>query len=823
MSVPEQVPYKEYRATGSNNSFEITFYLPDPKDLVVMVNKEIPLVGAYSVQGNTVVFSTPPKEGDLIELTRDTQLDRETNFKSYDNSFRPETINFDLDKIWLVLQESNLVDAKILARLKQEIEWRRTHDFNYDELAQVREKQLFDALKGYTDTLNAATNPGVFQGVIAGVVFAIDGKSVQTHIEEILNNLTTSRKDIDSKADQDYVDEQLNLKAPLTATNELQEKKADLDYVNSIVSAASEGTIPFQTEAELILATPVQNKVLAKALDTRKEWLWTRTSAEGVTPITGEWTDTGLSDLDQAKDYTDQESEIAKELAIEKSQENKQLIELIAQEVLKKILNGTDNNILNVVDRLENIVFKIDKDGKIYAVGMESDLVTAIASNKSLVQQLSNDVTNQVLTKLFSSTTGNIIDLVDAVENIVFQIKADGKIHLVGLDTDLVTAINSKSETGIAIVDTSNLANYSYKDTFEQPAQTLLNFAHSQSVGLYAPAPLGQFKQNFTLSNTWLDQAVISEFPSITPMNTPYGTNRGVVHPHILEFPNGFNGYRYLLGMTGYTNGNTREENPFIYGSNDLQSFDLLTDVLDTPESFKWEKGITYNSDIVMFYDPKTLELCVSWRRYLADTSGGTPNETSETIYCIRTKDLKTWSEKEVIFYRDANTLPNEVPSPVFLFDVKNDTWHMYAPSGTRAVNSIRHFTAKKLHRDAWTLQGTITALPVGSLPWHLDGRFIGDRVALLVQDREPGTSRGVGMRLGISDPDSYTDFTWASKYMDDVPNRLECYKGTFVPHFNELNQMSMTYIWTTNSNETEKYKLLIKTTPFFDAGVTVK
>lgn len=213
MSVPEQVPYKEYRATGSNNSFEITFYLPDPKDLVVMVNKEIPPVGAYSIQGNTVVFNTPPNEGDLVELTRDTQLDRETNFKSYDNSFRPETINFDLDKIWLVLQESNLVDAKILARLKQEIEWRRTHDFNYDELAQVREKQLFDALKGYADTLYSATNPNVFAGVIAGVVFARDGKSIQTHIEEILDNLAVSREDIDSKAGQQYVDEQLNLKA----------------------------------------------------------------------------------------------------------------------------------------------------------------------------------------------------------------------------------------------------------------------------------------------------------------------------------------------------------------------------------------------------------------------------------------------------------------------------------------------------------------------------------------------------------------------------------------------------------------------------------
>lgn len=248
MSVPEQVPYKEYRATGSNNSFEITFYLPDPKDLVVMVNKEIPLVGAYSIQGNTVVFNKAPEEGDLIELTRDTQLDRETSFKSYDNSFRPETINFDLDKIWLVLQESNLVDAKILARLKQEIEWRRTHDFNYDELAQVREKQLFDALKGYTDTLNAATNPGVFQGVIAGVVFAQDGKSIQTHLEEILEALAQERENIDSKADQTYVEEQLDLKANQDTTYSKTEVDSALDQ------KANQSTTYTKSEVDSVVA-----------------------------------------------------------------------------------------------------------------------------------------------------------------------------------------------------------------------------------------------------------------------------------------------------------------------------------------------------------------------------------------------------------------------------------------------------------------------------------------------------------------------------------------------------------------------------------------
>lgn len=61
----------------------------------------------------------------------------------------------------------------------------------------------------------------------------------------------------------------------------------------------------YATEALLLAAKPAVAEMRARADDTRKIWRWNRTSAEGVTPVTGTWTDTGLSDLDQAKGYTD--------------------------------------------------------------------------------------------------------------------------------------------------------------------------------------------------------------------------------------------------------------------------------------------------------------------------------------------------------------------------------------------------------------------------------------------------------------------------------------------------------------------------------------
>lgn len=64
----------------------------------------------------------------------------------------------------------------------------------------------------------------------------------------------------------------------------------------------------FATETLLLAAKPTVSEMRARADDTRKIWRWNRTSAEGVTPVTGTWTDTGLSDLDQARDFANANS-----------------------------------------------------------------------------------------------------------------------------------------------------------------------------------------------------------------------------------------------------------------------------------------------------------------------------------------------------------------------------------------------------------------------------------------------------------------------------------------------------------------------------------
>lgn len=69
------------------------------------------------------------------------------------------------------------------------------------------------------------------------------------------------------------------------------------------IMAETGGYVPFLTDAERAASTSTLPRLIAKVKETGKIWWWNRTSADGVTPITGTWTDTGLSELDQAKEY----------------------------------------------------------------------------------------------------------------------------------------------------------------------------------------------------------------------------------------------------------------------------------------------------------------------------------------------------------------------------------------------------------------------------------------------------------------------------------------------------------------------------------------
>ena len=198
MTVANTNPIQHYTANGSE-TFVFGFAVEGKDNLKVTVEDTVVSINDYSYDAslNAVVFNTAPTAGLEVVVERVTSLDRSINYQTHDNSFRPETLNYDLDRIWRVLQEKKIEDVAILAKIVDEIEWRRTHDINYDALAQARELQLFESLKGYIDTITVAANPNIFEGVGAGIVFALDKKTVQTHLDIIYSMFAEYRTKLD--------------------------------------------------------------------------------------------------------------------------------------------------------------------------------------------------------------------------------------------------------------------------------------------------------------------------------------------------------------------------------------------------------------------------------------------------------------------------------------------------------------------------------------------------------------------------------------------------------------------------------------------------
>ena len=100
----------------------------------------------------------------------------------------------------------------------------------------------------------------------------------------------TQQKFNDLERDIDDTGKALNTKAIITPRFGDKFKSLPLAVQEVIETGGFE---PFKTEVQLLASIPVLTKKAAKALDTKKIWLWEN----------GAWTDTGLSELDLAKEF----------------------------------------------------------------------------------------------------------------------------------------------------------------------------------------------------------------------------------------------------------------------------------------------------------------------------------------------------------------------------------------------------------------------------------------------------------------------------------------------------------------------------------------
>ncbi|MEQ1173662.1 hypothetical protein ABLU22_01345 [Acinetobacter lwoffii] len=136
MAVPEQTPYIEHTGNGVTTSFALKFQCESKDHLIVLVDEIEPPIATWSLTGGNVVFTTAPAAGKKITIQRNTPFNRTAEYQSFNNSFRPQTVNIDFDRIWWKLQELGIADWLMKLYV--------------DRLHQQQEQEIND-LKDYVD------------------------------------------------------------------------------------------------------------------------------------------------------------------------------------------------------------------------------------------------------------------------------------------------------------------------------------------------------------------------------------------------------------------------------------------------------------------------------------------------------------------------------------------------------------------------------------------------------------------------------------------------------------------------------------------------
>ncbi|HEN9534221.1 TPA: hypothetical protein U9I93_000501 [Acinetobacter baumannii] len=160
MSVPEQTPFIEYTANGITTVFPLNYECKNQDELIVLKDGHEALVGSWQLSSNNVVFSEPPSINTKIIIERNTKLNRPTDYNTYDNSFRPDSVNAEFDRIIYMIQD-------IAARLIREIEGR-----------QLSDSELIQFVKDYVESILSINNPEAITLVLADIVqTTIDGNT----------------------------------------------------------------------------------------------------------------------------------------------------------------------------------------------------------------------------------------------------------------------------------------------------------------------------------------------------------------------------------------------------------------------------------------------------------------------------------------------------------------------------------------------------------------------------------------------------------------------------------------------------------------------
>lgn len=217
--------------------------------------------------------------------------------------------------------------------------------------------------------------------------------------------------------------------------------------------------------------------------------------------------------------------------------------------------------------------------------------------------------------------------------------------------------------------------------------------------------------------------------PPISTLISPYAPDLNFVHPDVLYVPEGWNGYRYWMGITPYPD--DPRENPSIYASHDGLTWEAPPGIVNpvAPNT----GGYNSDPDIVLYGGV----LHLFYRQV----------GTGEKIWLRTSSDGVTWSAGAQLFQAAAAGDPFVCLSPAVVHD--GAQWVMYATDAT----SIFRRTAPAA-AGPWSAPATCTypAPTYGQTgvhtPWHLDAMRRSGKTYLLINE---AAQTGRNLRFAVS------------------------------------------------------------------------
>ncbi|MGL6191417.1 MAG: sialidase family protein [Serratia nevei] len=447
----------------------------------------------------------------------------------------------------------------------------------------------------------------------------------------------------------------------------------------------------------------------------------------------------------------------------------------------------------NVTSRTDLLEFK-DKNGNLYARFDENAELWLTGLNSS-VQSL--------LSSIFSSDCRDLINFKDIDGNTYAKIDKNGGLWLVGLNKPVQELLS-----GGLVNKTNPIQSLQIDPAYSMMAELLRNTGKPM-----VNMPKTLVKPVNRVGTEWIKniQAEVTKEQKHIVINTPYRPDDGVVHPNLVHVPDRFMGYEYLLAITPYTAMNDQEENPCLYGSNDLITFTLLPNVEqpidDTPANTEGRPG--YLSDPFWGYNHFTGELMCCYRKTYVIDGSGADNDLFLLLY-RSTKDGKTWGPPTILMNEKVGT-EDLMLSPSIVYNANEARWYLFY----WLRDDVFVFrTNKTLDPATWSEPVNCGFSPsaTGYRGWHLEVKFVGNRLVCLINDYR----QTANIYLGISDPDDWTKWEFSSKPLLNKPgNNRGAYKSTFIPFFNSDGDISLTIGWTTGDLTRN---LFINKTNYFDS-----